>query len=497
MRRYISFKNLLFVIFLLSYLLFCKPINLVTADLGRHIINGEIFLKTLVIPTTNFYSYTNPSFPTVNHHLGFGIIVYLIYSCVDFIGISLFFSFLASIISSLLFFLLSKKYAYQTTFPIVLLGLIPFSYRTEIRPEIFSYLFFVLMLFIYFLFDKKKINFKYFLLSLFSIQFFWVNIHIFFVFGILLVCLFSFDFFYKSKWNLKMLLPVPVVVFASLVNINGINGLLYPLNIFNNYAYRIIENQSILFLIKWGMGFEYVFYFLLIIFSLILTIPHIVKTRGKVFLEIDFILFFIFAIFSLKMVRILPLFGVSFIFFYSKILYENKNLIFKKIFLSISFAIFGIYFISQILRTGIGLAPNTQDSAIFFIANNIQGPIFNNYDIGGYLIFNLRGIEKVFVDNRPEAYPNKFFVEEYAKMQEKEDIWKRELEKYKFNTIYFYRHDVTDNAQSFLIRRLKDNDWVPVFVDNYSIILVRRVEKNNGVINLYKIPENVFVLDKK
>ena len=36
-----------------------------------------------------------------------------------------------------------------------------------------------------------------------------------------------------------------------------------------------------------------------------------------------------------------------------------------------------------------GLSPYIQESALFFRHNNIEGPIFNNYDIGGYLIFNL------------------------------------------------------------------------------------------------------------
>jgi len=59
---------------------------------------------------------------------------------------------------------------------------------------------------------------------------------------------------------------------------------------------------------------------------------------------------------------------------------------------------------------------------IFFKENNLQGPIFNNYDIGGYLIFNLFPQEKVFVDNRPETYSSEFFQEDYIPMQEDYDI---------------------------------------------------------------------------
>ena len=71
----------------------------------------------------------------------------------------------------------------------------------------------------------------------------------------------------------------------------------------------------------------------------------------------------------------------------------------------------------------LGLLPKINAAADFYKTNKIQGPIFNNYDIGGYLIFHLYP-EKIFVDNRPEAYPTSFFQDVYIPMQENNDIWK-------------------------------------------------------------------------
>lgn len=52
---------------------FLEKINLTTADLGRHLKNGEMVLNgEWGILTTNFYSYTEPGFPVVNHHWGGG-----------------------------------------------------------------------------------------------------------------------------------------------------------------------------------------------------------------------------------------------------------------------------------------------------------------------------------------------------------------------------------------------------------------------------------------
>ena len=118
--------------------------------------------------------------------------------------------------------------------------------------------------------------------------------------------------------------------------------------------------------------------------------------------------------------------------------------------------------------------PGVERSADFFKAAGLKGPVFNNYDIGGYFIFYLFPQERPFVDNRPEAYPVDFFKRVYGPMQEKEQDWSEARAKYGFELIYFYRHDITPWAQPFLLRRLDDPEWAPVFVDDYTIILARR-----------------------
>ncbi|MBF0479053.1 MAG: hypothetical protein HQL26_06185 [Candidatus Omnitrophica bacterium] len=138
-----------------------------------------------------------------------------------------------------------------------------------------------------------------------------------------------------------------------------------------------------------------------------------------------------------------------------------------------------------------GTMPGAESAANFFKQNHLQGPIFNNYDIGGYLILSLFP-EKVFVDNRPEAYSVDFFKNTYVPMQENDNEWFAQDQKYHFNVIFFYRHDLTPWGQSFLIRRIRDPQWAPVFVDAYTLILVKREGKNKGVIEKYELPQEIF-----
>jgi hypothetical protein len=123
---------------------------------------------------------------------------------------------------------------------------------------------------------------------------------------------------------------------------------------------------------------------------------------------------------------------------------------------------------------GLGLMPGNNASAEFFKKQNIQGPILNNYDIGGYLIYHLFPREKVFVDNRPESYPASFFENIYIPLQDNEEKWKEENANYKFNAIFFAYHDATPWAQKFLINRASDPEWKLAFADNYAIIFLKK-----------------------
>ena len=136
--------------------------------------------------------------------------------------------------------------------------------------------------------------------------------------------------------------------------------------------------------------------------------------------------------------------------------------------------------------------PEVNKSIEFFKQEKISGPIFNNYDIGGFLIFHLFDKERVYVDNRPEAYPEEFFTEEYIPMQQNTEIWKEKNKEYGFNTIFFSHRDATPWGQQFLVEKIQDENWAPVFADSYSIIFLKRNTTNEEIIKKYEIPKENF-----
>jgi hypothetical protein len=123
---------------------------------------------------------------------------------------------------------------------------------------------------------------------------------------------------------------------------------------------------------------------------------------------------------------------------------------------------------------GVGLLPGNEAAAKFIQKENIKGPIFNNYDIGGYLTWSLPKNEKVFVDNRPAEYPSSFFSDVYKPMQENIEVFKKIDEQYNFNTIVFSRNDITPWGMNFLKVIRENSNWKKVFEDDYAVVFVKK-----------------------
>ena len=143
-------------------------------------------------------------------------------------------------------------------------------------------------------------------------------------------------------------------------------------------------------------------------------------------------------------------------------------------------------------KFGLGLNPGSEDSLLFFRNNNLSGPIFNNYDFGSALIFWLYPQEKIFIDNRPEAYSVEFFTGIYKPMQADDEKFEKFTKKYNINLIYFSHTDGTPWARNFLYRRLNDDQWPLIYFDLNNVILIKNSESNKKIISKYKIDNYKF-----
>lgn len=538
-------KKILLLLTLILFLFVCflalaKKIDLATADLGRHLKNGEIFWQTFKVPQGNFYSFTYPDFPFLNHHWGSGALFFLLQKMAGWSGLSLFFIAL-NLGAFIFFFLAGKRLAdWKIVLFFCLLTIPLLASRPEIRPEAISYFFSALVF--YFLIRFKEDGQKKWLWFLPPIFLVWVNCHIYFFFGLFLLGAFWFDLLVYperrsdngrtevegSPKNLgerneifrdpsapsptgsvardklrKLTFVGALSVLITLFNPAGLKGLLFPFQIFQNYGYRVLENQTFFFLKK-IIAYPSALYFEILLGFLIASwlwrIFWLIRRREK--FPVAFFLISVFASYlGLKAVRNFALFGLMApVLIAANFSLEKFNVWLKKkeslaiiILLAI---IFICFFFAPYYRGsgsfGLGLVPGAADAGQFFREQKIAGPIFNNYDIGSYLIYYLYPTQKVFVDNRPEAYPADFFEKIYIVAQENDERWQELDKEYNFNAIFFYRLDLTPWGQNFLIARAKDLNWRVVFVDEENIIFVKDNVQNKKLIEKYGLPREMF-----
>ncbi len=499
MQRLIAFF-LILVVFLLLFVGYYHKIGALTQDLGRHLLTGDLILKTGVVPKNNLYSYTHPNFPFINHHYGAEVIYALIFPLVGYHGLLLLNVLIIFLAFGLVFWRASSTSQILPLSFVSLLYLNILFERTDIRPEIFSFFFLAVFLTILFKYREKYTK-LIFLLIPFEVL--WVNTHIYFPIGILLIVLFLIEEIYLKRKNLlnqHTLHLIGILIGATLLlvlNPNGINQALYPFNVFKNYGYTIEENQNPFLLQSLGFSKPSFFYLkisiLLLFISLLLTIK---KAR-----VIDWLLSISFTIIALLAVRNFPLFVFTTLIPASRALslvitsflphLLQKKIIFSA--LSLSLIIFGIYKIEQTakhLNFGYSVDSGAEQAADFLIREKLKGPIFNNFDIGSYLEFRIYPKEKVFVDGRPEAYPASFFKDVYIPMQENPQVFAEQDKKYNFNTIFFAHTDQTPWAEKFLKAVIRQSLWKVVYLDPYVIILLKDNPSNKKIINRFEISKD-------
>lgn len=536
-------KRLLQIIpvFLLSFAAFFHPVAEFSQDLGRHIRLGEVILQTHFVPKINLFSYTYPNFPFINTHWLSEVLFYLLSKHLGLQGLMVTVALLGALAFTFIFYFVLRKNSYTASFLPFVLYLCIVLERTLLRPEIFSFFFLSIFMVILYKWKERNVMLNSFqhpneipkqvrddkswrwLFLLPIIQLLWVNMHIYFPIGILLVGLFLVDqIFVISRHSREISKHIEIshfvrddkikilsIVFVlcclvTLINPNGLVGAFYPLNVFSNYGYSIQENQSLLFLYNYGMWLPWFTAFT--IGSVLLLILALCLHRKTTLIDWLLILLGICTAFSA--VRNFPLFVfitfIPFVKLFQEFLSKVRKQFEKKvsfiapteILFCLMLSMLFLYLAGTTYGFGFGVKPGAEHALDFFIRNNIKGPIFNNFDMGSYLDYRLYPKERVFVDERPEAYPKDFFQKEYIPMQQGEEVFKKEDKKYHFNSIVFAHTDQTPWAYTFLKTILKNSDWKLIYLDDVVVILVKNIPVNQAVIQKHTLSESDIISQK-
>jgi hypothetical protein len=493
------------VLILLGY-----PVDKMDYDMWWQMAHGKYYIThhTLKMDLAMFsWTPTDPSW-IYNTCLG-SIAIYLFYNFMGGFGLWLFqwLIFGGVFLSFYLFLrLMNQRLDVNTITIIATIGIACSPTCRCYKPELFSPLLFCWVVFIFF---YVKLNQKKFLFYLYPLIFaLWVNLHGAFVVGLVFFAL-AFGgeilnriFFARESFTTKNLfhfgISFVLSIAATLLNPYGVDYLmsLYPtiMNSLNVQNYsgpydKFIAAYTVLWPYLKGMSISYSYFHFtawimtVMIFSVFgLSIYELIKKRSC-----DFTLLIISLALYWKGMEtsrasyFLPI-AFFFIFFYL-LIYRLK---FKSI--PVRATIFSllifIFFFIIISRVTIRYGADTKwfgaeiDSfapvkEVAFLKNHkLEGPIFNDYVIGGYLTWDLYPDYKVFIDPRGGLYRNQVFPDymEFTMKRVNTDDIRLFREKYPFKiAIIHYRQ------MGLIFDFLRTGDeWRLLYFENTAAILIHK-----------------------
>lgn len=495
--------------FILLGLYFFHPIPLQgpNVDLGHHLLLGKIISPTGNIPKTNLLSFTYPNYPFVNTHWLSDVVFYQWKNLFGFNGLIFLAFFLIAGAFALTFFAVQKKGGFLMPILVSLVYLQIMIDRTEVKPEIFSL--FLLSVFLSVLYKYKE-KFTKLIFLLIPLSLLWVNLHIYFIVGPILLLLFSADIFIAEKRKLKSpkFQAIAFVFLASLlvtlINPNTLRGALYPLFVFNNYGYHVIENANFITALKSIADLTFLYFGLSVISLWVLLILFRKKVKpADIFVSLLFTFLAFFAVrnFSLfvfgTFIPFVAVLNIALRELSKKI--NTKQIFLTKFILAVSVFIIilpAVFWSINIHGVGLGVNDNANDAIDFFIKNNLKGPIYNNYNIGNYLEYRLYPREKVYVDGRPEGYPKSFFEKEYYPAELSIKGFNKVDSKRHFNTIFYEHKNQTQNENPLLKGLAKSSTWKIVYVNSSIVIFVKNTTENKKLISSNTITEDAVKISE-
>jgi len=468
-------------------------------DTGYHIRAGEIILKDLAVPRHDPFSFITPTLPWTAHEWLSEVVMAIVHNGLGLPGIAFLFALLLSTTYWLLFrWIRSGGRNILVDLLILVLVLLSSRIHWHARPHAFSLLLIVLLYQILILHQEDRGNYLYVIPPMMLL---WVNLHGGFIVGFLFMGIFLSGYFlgflgsngeertvFSNKLK-QLYLICAASVLAACVNPFGVHAFLFP--------FRLVSETFLMdnvheFLSPNFHGFVPYRYLLLFLIGMF----GISKTRLAI---TELVLVLLFTSMSLYSARYIPLCAIV----YSPILSKHGDILIREskarcsrlfiersgVYGKIDGSAKGYVIPLAVLVVFAGLAARkipvhftekaAPKAAIDFLRKNpIRGNMFNNDEIGDYVIYELYPKYKVFVDGRSDMYGTPI-MKEYIKVTAIEPGWKDTLAKYDINYIFYY-------TDSVLVRHLlTDSGWRGIYSDNVASIFLRNIPENAETIARY------------
>ncbi len=482
-----------FPLFACFILLFIFSLRLISDfDLGYHLKSGQWILQHHAFPAKDPFTYTAVNRDYVDTYWLYQIILYIFYK----LGSYTILTWANALLLVLAFYILHLRLRLNGIplwigVPLVFFPILGSETRFIVRPEIVTYLWLGLTLYLL----EKRLKQKSMPLFLFPlIQLAWVNMHGLFILGWLAMGAFLLTGWANEKRLDKGLLKYSALsAAASFLNPYFLKGVLFPLQLFTRLNGTVLKANIAEFQSPWAMHANgyYLFtpgialnaYKIISVICLILILATFKKRKAhEIILGISFIYL------SATAVKNVPLFFIAALPIMAQCLKDLEWGIWRKtgnflavrkwvpIFLCVFILLIGLrvitnaYYISDRREdrfgAGIDLEKQPQKSVDFLIKDKLNGVILNQMNAGGWL--DWQGPQKTFIDGRTEVMGDDFF-KEYMTSFNPGGLAKL-AEKYKADIIFFNPFA----APTWILFLKQMTDWRLVYLDEYFAIYLRK-----------------------
>lgn len=507
-------------------------------DIFWHLETGKYIAENKVIPSTDVFGFSTRGQEWIPFEWGFDVLAYNIYKFSGYAGLSVF----RSIIFILIFYLfirISVKLKLNTfiVYFILLLLILALFERLLIKPQIISYLFTALTLYIFLDYRHIKRENNRIIYWLPPIFLFWANMHMGVLSGIVLFTIFVISEIAayskltflnpgakeivnpSTKKDLQRIILVYTASIAVLlINPHGIYTYTY---VYSHLNMKMMED-----VFEWRSPFHkmfegtmYIYIYYTYIAGAIISMIFFIKKRN-IFSGLTLLIFLLLSFrsarFTIDFMLIASIFMI--ITLDGLLINPSKNTFLRNPILKPSLIVIMIVVIILLpgsnmykyfnydRETGFGVdKKNYPVGAVNFLKeNNIVQPDskpFNTYSCGGYLIWEIPGAMN-FIDSRglnDDIYYN------FKTINNKLPGFEQKFESYGFDYIlWFYPKLPWNNTElktSILSYLFKNNEkWKLVYWDDNSFVFVKNDNRYKDIIDKFEfkyVNPYYYIFDKE
>ncbi len=501
------------LVFILSAVFTIRRVS--SLDSGFHLRGGDYILSGKGWPQNDPFTYTVNHRPYVDTSWGYQVILTAAFRLAGPPGMVV----LNLIFLQIAFFFLFRTAKLLKADPlsviaVLLLGICSCETRFNVRPELSSYLYLSITLFVLYSYAEKRKNLLW---TLPVIQLLWANTHALFVLGWgAMACFLAGISLRNKKVDTKLLLYSAVSASVTIINPYGIKGVIFPFTLLTRFHRENIFAQTISELVSpfdLKITDQFPFFARLPLYSFrlfaVLSFLSLWKAAKKRKYEMIF-LWLVFAIPALRVIRNIPLLiftGVPVIAWAMPAGSSLRSLMKRRRAVFIQYTLLGIiaffviglglriyndaYYVKSRRGDRFGWSWNDNQLPVHaaeFIKNKeLNPPMLNHLNFGGYLMWSLK--QPVFIDGRLEVIGEEFY-EAYEKAMTIPAVFESCVEHYGIGwTIFPYR-----GMPKFLQYLSNSEAWQLSYADGLAAIFHKageQIQKTTDITTVSPLAVNI------